>query len=251
MRVLVTAGGTSERIDDVRGITNFSTGRLGSLIADTYAENEGIEVTYIHGKRALLPQHPEIKKIEIESVADLLSCMTSCFEQNKFDIIVHSMAVSDYYLAGTASQQQVVAALTNVIEEEESTNQARLAEVLETSFVQQSASAGKMSSDLGTVYMQLKQTPKVISRIKALQPEATLVGFKLLVDVPESELMSVATRLMAKNSCDYVLANDKNSIQGDQHIGFLLTTDGTYTRYETKMEIAKGIVEETSQGRED
>lgn len=250
MRVLVTAGGTSERIDDVRGITNFSTGRLGSLIADAYAEKETIEVTYIHSKTAKLPQNQAINKIEIESVDDLLSSIETCLKQTNFDIIVHSMAVSDYYLSGTASQDQVIASLANVSPSAISIGDIKLQEALESSFKKSSEAEGKMSSDLGTVYMQLKQTPKVIGRIKELQPTTTLVGFKLLVDVPESELMSVAARLMAKNSCDYVLANDKTQIIGDQHVGFLLTREGNYTRYETKGDIARGIVEETTQGRE-
>lgn len=250
MRVLVTAGGTSERIDDVRGITNFSTGRLGSLIADAYAEKENSDVTYIHGKTAILPKNQNIKKIEIESVDDLLNSLETCLKQTNFDIVVHSMAVSDYYLAGTASQDQVVASLAKASQANLVATDIQLQEALETSFKNASESAGKMSSDLGTVYMQLKQTPKVIGRIKALQPATTLVGFKLLVDVPESELISVATRLMAKNSCDYVLANDKARISGDQHVGLLLTKEGTYTYFETKRDIAQGIVRETTQGRE-
>lgn len=40
MRVLITAGGTSEKIDNVRSITNHSTGRLGCLIAEKFSTDK-------------------------------------------------------------------------------------------------------------------------------------------------------------------------------------------------------------------
>ena len=43
MKIIITAGGTSERIDDVRTITNSSTGRLGYAIGRAFAENTGIK----------------------------------------------------------------------------------------------------------------------------------------------------------------------------------------------------------------
>ena len=44
MKVIITAGGTSERIDDVRTITNSSTGRLGYAIGKTFAEKYGEKI---------------------------------------------------------------------------------------------------------------------------------------------------------------------------------------------------------------
>ncbi len=51
MRILVTSGGTSEYIDDVRIITNISTGKLGAKIAYAFLR-AGHEVIYLHGKRS-------------------------------------------------------------------------------------------------------------------------------------------------------------------------------------------------------
>ena len=58
MKIMITAGGTSERIDDVRTITNSSTGRLGYAVGKAFAEKyrDDIEkIYYLHGKRASYP----------------------------------------------------------------------------------------------------------------------------------------------------------------------------------------------------
>jgi phosphopantothenate-cysteine ligase len=83
----------------------------------------------------------------------------------------------------------------------------------------------------------------VIQRIRQLQKNTILVGFKLLVDVPESELLQVGYNLLLKNNCDFVLANDLTKIQGDNHKGLLIKPDFSYQSYDTKQEIACGIVE--------
>jgi phosphopantothenate-cysteine ligase len=50
--VLITAGGTVEPIDGVRGITNFSSGRLGALIADTLTNSK---VFLIKSRKSVMP----------------------------------------------------------------------------------------------------------------------------------------------------------------------------------------------------
>ena len=50
-------GGTSEPIDTIRSITNKSTGKLGSLIADAFSEGKNVErIYYIHAKGAVMPK---------------------------------------------------------------------------------------------------------------------------------------------------------------------------------------------------
>ena len=55
MDILITAGGTSERIDEVRKISNIATGRLGSLIADAFLQKD-TDVTYLCTEGAILPK---------------------------------------------------------------------------------------------------------------------------------------------------------------------------------------------------
>lgn len=246
MRVLVTAGGTTEQIDDVRGITNFSTGRLGSLIASYYSKDPTVKITYICGKNAVQPiAATTIEIIEIGSTQELLTAVTNCLKKETYDVVVHSMAVSDYYLVGSSGEKELLTHLTETAEQ----SGESLKNGLDQAFLARNQTEKKLSSQIETLYLQLKQTPKVIALIKQLQPETCLVGFKLLVAVPQAELIAVAERLMTSNHCDFVLANDKSQITADQHIGYLVDSMGKYTKYQTKDAIAQGIVEQTTRGR--
>ena len=96
MNVLITSGGTREYIDDVRVMTNISSGKLGAIIAERYLR-DGHKVYYVHTKNAELPKFnigAKIKLIEADSVSK------AYFELKKLvpheDVVVHSMAVSDF-----------------------------------------------------------------------------------------------------------------------------------------------------------
>ena len=69
-RVLVTAGPTYEKIDPVRFIGNYSTGKMGFALAEALAE-AGFEVALVAGPVALTTQHPRIHRIDVESAAEM------------------------------------------------------------------------------------------------------------------------------------------------------------------------------------
>lgn len=92
-KVLITAGPTYERIDPVRFIGNFSTGKMGFSIAEAYA-NLGAEVTLISGPSALTISHPHIRRIDVESAQQMYDAALQHFTDS--DIAVMSAAVADY-----------------------------------------------------------------------------------------------------------------------------------------------------------
>ena len=68
MKIVITAGGTSEKIDDVRTITNSSTGRLGYAVGTAFLQQYADEleaVYYLHGTRARHPEHEKVIPVEI------------------------------------------------------------------------------------------------------------------------------------------------------------------------------------------
>ena len=89
--------------------------------------------------------------------------------------------------------------------------------------------------------VMLDLTPKVISRIKMLSPNTTLIGFKLLEGVSEQELFDIATKLLNKNKADYIVANLLDRIGGGKHFGMIINKHGIVTKCETKPEIAQTI----------
>ena len=72
-KIIITAGGTSEKIDNVRKITNSSSGKLGMIIANhLLKESNDLIIYYICSKNSLRPEiDKRLSVIEIESVENL------------------------------------------------------------------------------------------------------------------------------------------------------------------------------------
>ena len=95
--ILITAGGTSEPIDRVRSITNTGTGKLGSLIAKQFSHyDETDNIFYVHCRNSVIPDCGKLIKLPILSTDDLLEAVTKLCSENRIDVVVHSMAVSDF-----------------------------------------------------------------------------------------------------------------------------------------------------------
>ena len=92
-KVLITAGPTYERIDPVRFIGNFSTGKMGYAIAEE-AASRGAEVTLVSGPTALSVSSPRIHRIDVESAREMLAASQEAFENA--DIAIMTAAVADY-----------------------------------------------------------------------------------------------------------------------------------------------------------
>jgi len=105
--VIVTSGGLMEYIDDVRVITNVSSGRLGAIIAARLAElrfaDDNIKVYYIHAKRAIMPREistafmdNDITYFEVRTAQDAYSTLQRLLSYEHINMVIHSMAVSDF-----------------------------------------------------------------------------------------------------------------------------------------------------------
>lgn len=92
-KVLVTAGPTYERIDPVRFIGNFSTGKMGYAIAEEAAAR-GAEVTLVSGPTALSTVSSRIRRIDVESARQMLAAAQEAFADA--DIAIMTAAVADY-----------------------------------------------------------------------------------------------------------------------------------------------------------
>ncbi|WP_308788840.1 phosphopantothenoylcysteine decarboxylase [Prolixibacter sp. SD074] len=100
---LVTAGPTHEKIDPVRFIGNYSSGKMGYAIATCLADS-GAEVILVSGPTALGISHPNIRKIDVTSADEMYQASLSAFPA--CDGAVMSAAVSDY--APVKKEQQKV-----------------------------------------------------------------------------------------------------------------------------------------------
>lgn len=225
MKILITSGGTTEQIDSVRGITNHSTGKLGKEMAEHFLK-AGHQVSLVTTKAAVKPNASEQLSIyHITNVASLIQTLKPLVE--KHDVLIHCMAVSDY----------TPVYMTDIEEVKETTD-------IET-LLKKSNQETKISSSSDVQVLFLKKTPKIISMVKEWNPNIQLIGFKLLVDVTEDQLISVAKDSLTKNKADYIVANDLATISADSHKALLVSKDEVLS-LATKSEIAETLLKKVT-----
>ena len=99
-KILITAGPTYEKIDPVRFIGNYSSGKMGFALAEACAKR-GAEVTLIAGPVSINCTYPSINRVNVESADEMYNATVKIFPD--FDIAILCAAVSDY-----KPQQQAV-----------------------------------------------------------------------------------------------------------------------------------------------
>jgi phosphopantothenoylcysteine decarboxylase/phosphopantothenate--cysteine ligase len=214
LKVLVTSGGTREYIDDIRVMTNISSGKLGAMIADKFV-CEGHRVTYLYSKGSKLPNlyypnrthvtNPIV--IEANTVNEVSDYMPSLLPE--VDVMVHAMAISDF----TFDRKKAV-----------------------------KCSSNDLMGFIEHMQKTIRSTPKIIARIKRLNPDVFLVGFKFEVGRSEDELVEIARKQIEKAGSDLVFANDKEMMkQCKNHIGFVVGPDDYTGPYIGKEDIAREI----------
>lgn len=92
-KVLVTAGPTREKIDPVRYISNYSTGKMAYAIADELA-SRGALVTVVSGPVAVKPVEQSVKVVDVESGKEMAAACEQVFPDS--DIAIMCAAVADY-----------------------------------------------------------------------------------------------------------------------------------------------------------
>src|SRR4030088_3513802 len=95
MRCIVTAGPTYEPLDEVRRLTNFSTGRLGSELANFLAAR-GHEVTLLISQAATFNCERHAQRIETFTTTSCLRDLLQTFSDQPVDAVFHAAAVSDF-----------------------------------------------------------------------------------------------------------------------------------------------------------
>jgi phosphopantothenate-cysteine ligase len=254
IRILITAGGTSEKIDEVRRITNSGTGRLGALVAEAFAAS-GLpcRITYLCSASAVRPNtrpgdsaSVALEFVVADDVMALQETVTQLGAENAYDIIVHSMAVGDYYVKAVSDTQRVSGEVLKRLSYLACGDSSAPEEAIEGALLEPPRILeSKISSDKENLVVLLVKAPKIISMLRGLAPSAVIVGFKLLSEVDEAELVRVGTGLLQKNDCDFVLANDMRTVRSNRQEGLLIAKDGSFEHAYGKSGIADLIVKRT------
>lgn len=167
-RVLITAGPTWVSIDRVRVISNIATGETGILLAERL-QHLGAKVTLLLGPAEYSCKNKTIKLIRFVFFDDLKHKLLKELNTKKYDIVIHSAAVSDY----------------------------RPAKIFRR----------KIRSGISRLKIELVPTVKIIGLIKKIDPSVFLVGFKYEPYANREKLIKEAKDLIKSSSLDLAVAN--------------------------------------------
>ncbi len=182
MRCVVTAGPTYERLDDVRRLTNFSTGRLGVELA-AFLQSQGHEVVLLVGEQATWPGDRRATDVQVFTTTRDLLDRFARLAGPEVGAVFHAAAVSDFMFGR--------------ILERTMTNEFR--ELKE----------GKISTRQGTLLAELIPTPKLISRLREFFPGARIAGWKFEVDGDRAGVLAKAQLQITENRTDACVANGR------------------------------------------
>lgn len=101
-KILITAGPTYEKLDPVRFIGNYSSGKMGIALAEECARR-GAEVELICGPVSIKTSHPNIHRTDVESAAQMYKAATEAFPNANAAILC--AAVADFTPANVADNK--------------------------------------------------------------------------------------------------------------------------------------------------
>lgn len=101
-KILITAGPTYEKIDPVRFIGNYSSGKMGIALAETCAKM-GATVELVCGPTRIKTSHPNIHRTDVESAQEMYNAATNLFPN--VDAAILCAAVADFTVARTADSK--------------------------------------------------------------------------------------------------------------------------------------------------
>ncbi|MDP2922452.1 MAG: phosphopantothenoylcysteine decarboxylase [Candidatus Omnitrophota bacterium] len=183
MKILITAGPTWIKIDEVRILTSIFTGATGLYLAEEFRK-KGDLVTILLNQHCLNKNIKGMRIISFRYFEEFREKITTELKKNCYDAIIHSAAVSDYRLERVFPARG--AALANG---------------------QGSAFGGKGKIPSGKKELILKLTPaeKIIKLIRKLAKNTLLIQFKL--EIKRKGLIEEAHASLKENKSDFVVAN--------------------------------------------
>lgn len=219
MKILVTSGGTKIPIDKVRDITNMSKGTFGSKIA-TELLKMGNEVMFFRAKGSKSPMSITLDMMKDE--APLGKVWEWEHTRQAWLQRYHELEYSTFNEYRERLERWIKIEQPDIV---------MLAAAVSDYGVENPHNGKIRSNDLFTI--KLVQLPKIIHLIKTWHPNCKLVGFKLLVDSKEYQLVDAAKKSIAENGCDMIVANDLADIKDGKHKVHLVFPKSDTLLYET------------------
>lgn len=181
MNCIVTAGPTYEPLDHVRRLTNFSTGRLGTELAN-FLTAHGHQVTLLIGESATYAGERRAQSVKVFSTTSDLQAKLKSFAGKKVDAIFHAAAVGDFSFGKIFAQ-----------------NNAGDLVALKAS--------KKISTRSGAMLVELVPTPKIIAELRGWFPSTRIIGWKFEAEGKRGDALRAAKRQITDCATDACVTN--------------------------------------------
>jgi phosphopantothenate---cysteine ligase (CTP) len=204
MNVVITGGPSSEPIDQVRLITNRSTGELGVILAEVFG-SRGHQVSLFLGRLSQF-QHPRATYFDRNE--DLERMLREINNNESVNLVLHAAALSDFEVAAVRAGEDEL-------------------------------DQKKIGSEHNMLSLQLMPKRKVIAALRAYFPNAIIVGWKLELEGSRDDLIREATLQLQKNHTDACVINGPAFGDG---FGFC-SPQGLVSSFLSKLELASFLVD--------
>lgn len=183
LKILITAGGTSEPIDNVRVITNVSSGDTGARLAELLTDF-GAEVHLLRAENAKVAD-TRVEQSTFSTFYSLQKNLKFLLANREFDMVIHAAAVSDFSVDTIEINNQEYAP----------------------------GDFPKIHSG-DKLAIRFKNNPKIVNDIKTFSrnKNVKLVAFKLTSRASEVERDQAVEKLRSQSHADFVVQNDTSEI---------------------------------------
>jgi phosphopantothenoylcysteine synthetase/decarboxylase len=210
MRILVTAGNTRERIDEVRDWGNIFTGNTGFAIARELSSIAPVDP--LTSNRQHIEESKNLENLRASgftSHAELRGALAALMTREKYDAVFMTAAVADY------APRRVYAVLDRRTEGDHET------------WTVKDVHSGKVKSTHQQIAILGEQTEKLVDLFRTEWKHAgLLVKFKLEVGISKDELIRIGQTSRKASGADYLVANTLDMVAGGDAGAFLLSDSG-------------------------
>jgi len=176
MNIVITCGPSYEPIDQVRRITNFSTGRLGVTLANAFTE-AGHRVICLKGEQATNPGECRAAQLQSFTTNDDLAAKLQSLRDQKIDAIFHAAALCDFRVASVESLDG------------------------------EKLSSKKFPTRGDALTLKLVPTPKILPQLREWFPSAKIVGWKYELEGSRNDVIEKGYRQIEEAHTDACVVN--------------------------------------------
>ncbi len=179
MRIVITCGPSYEPVDEVRRLTNFSTGELGVLLANRLTA-DGHEVFCLKGEAATYAGVCDARhQLVFSTNDDLVQKLETIAAQGDIGAVLHCAALCDFKV------KHVQTAAGETLTDR------------------------KVSSRAGDLTILLEPATKVIGKLRGLFPKAQIIGWKYELDGTREDALIKGCTQIRENSTDLCVVNGR------------------------------------------